>query len=106
MTSSTFFVLNFKVGEGTIADGKQVWTSVLADAMEQEIGVNFKGQLHRHTLRFEKFTLKCSPHGASYTAVVKRSAIIKGVEIEFQFDRPKDLCPCGEWKLIKFLYCD
>ena len=27
-------VLNFNVGEGTIADGKKVWTSVLVDAVE------------------------------------------------------------------------
>ena len=99
-------VLNFKVGEGTIADGKKVWTSVLVDAVEGVTGAEFKGQQYRPTLKAKKCTLKCPSHGVWITAGVETSAIKRGVDIKFELDRPKELCPCGEWKLIKFLYWD
>ena len=44
-----------KVGEGIIADGKKVLTSVLADAVDDVIGVTFKGQQHRSTSGMDQF---------------------------------------------------
>ena len=59
-----------KVGEGIIANGKKVWTAVLADAVEQQIA-RFKGQQHRSTSRMEKFSLKCPSHDAYYTVQIR-----------------------------------
>ena len=85
---------------------KKNWASGLADAVEAVTGAELKGQQYLPTQRVHKFTFKCPSHGVWITAGVATSAIKRGVDIMFKFDRPKDLCPCGEWKLIKFLYCD
>ena len=83
-----------------------MWTSVLVSAVEAVTGAELKGQQYRPTQRAHKFRLKCPSIGVWITAGVETSAIRRGVDIMFKFDRPKELCPYGEWKLIKFLYCD